>query len=199
MFTPTAEHAVADAMMTTQLIAIRNGLKWINSKTPDYDAILETESDTWCRFGSVHALFYLQNKYSKLFTHTFLVDSRTEEKGTYKNKDWKYHSYFLVRDQQGIWYAGSPGNYKRDREENPFTRIIVSPNLEDVMETITSLEGGLWPQATTINKAIMRGNYVPSEIGIDLDLNRVLTQCVVGRKENDQQVYKQQFLFPVGR
>lgn len=141
---------VADALMIGFYRAIRPKLDNIHpprkgvTKLYSMKLQLREATKSECGTASVAAIYFMHEKYAGHFNRMMIV------KGI--GTKWDQHYYFLVRDIDGVWYAGSPANYDPTSNRNRLTAIISSNELTEVIEGIRSSEGGQWPSAQSIEE-----------------------------------------------
>lgn len=162
--------AVADAMMVAQaeLIAdyLQNQTAFLGKAQDNsrlLEKILQYETDGKCMIGTIFALYYLGVKYPHLFKavgRLVTYNNPGRPDGSLKC-DSDFHSYFIVKDTSGVWYAGSPANHIADRENSPLTRVISSRDPQGVVDRITEIEGGEWPNGKFIEQVFEKEGYRP--------------------------------------
>lgn len=162
--------AVADAMMVAQAEFLAEYLEnpAIYQRKPQDESklleeILQGQTSGNCMIGTIFALHYLGVKYPHLFEaagRLVTFDNPDRVSGTLKSQD-KVHAYFMVKDINGVWYAGSPANHIVNSENSPLTRVISSTDPQEVVDRITEIDGGEWPDGKFIEKAFEKEGYQP--------------------------------------
>lgn len=147
-----AEEAVADAMMATQSKILLGPLEQCKSSCVNIEALLANLSHAICDKASLYALAYLTEKYSSLFGCMFLMQASRTPKRDFLKAGMLHHAFFAVKDNGGMWFAGSPANHNPDipKDKNPMTKIIRGSSLVEVISVIEKEEGGIWPTADFI-------------------------------------------------
>jgi len=148
--------AVADAMMVAvykQIMSYMEGAekyKWVKSNEEAMEYLLYVATKEYCRQASARVMVYLKEKYQELFMEMILIESM-DFKGGSLIGGWGWHDYFLVKDVNKVWYAGSPANFDSfGWYEGQLTNLIYSRNLNVVIDKIQGIEGGQWPSVKSI-------------------------------------------------
>lgn len=149
--------AVAEGMMIASFqlskfdwpVLLRKGVVAGSTTENDIQGMMKEASKKWCKLGSGWCLRYLSEKHSDLFLDLLLVESWNDPKKPLID-GWLWHSYFLVRGVDGVWYAGSPGNYDAKRGVNRLVNIIADQDLEKVLKKVQIIEGGDWPRSKSV-------------------------------------------------
>lgn len=116
-----------------------------------WETLLEEATRRGCGVASLEVIRYLSREAGEWIVESLIISSKTDSANGWQFKEnWVWHSYFLAKGIDGMWYAGSPANYKRGEEESRLTRIIVDHDLNEVMKQIEDIEGGCWPNAMEI-------------------------------------------------
>jgi hypothetical protein len=162
-FTPPPAYAVADTMMHTQFIFTRRLMGANSSATAvDLEKELKEKSRGKCNMGVLNFLLDLHLNYPDLF-EVGMVLHRTEEPETIINSPWLDHTYFVIKDNQGVWYAGSPANHQEYNLRNPMTTVLQAQTLEGIIGAIQKEDRGHWPRADKI-AFFMNKHYFNPEI-----------------------------------
>lgn len=151
-----AAFAVSDAVMVVQAELIKQmeyeyELKHL--KIPEYlndEQLLQTASFELCHIGSQSVVRHLVKKSRDLFNGIALVE--TNKRYGDLAGDWNFHTIFVARDRNMIWYVGSPANYHPNPEKDRLNRIFSSKYLCDVMSQLESQDLGVWPSVDYIEK-----------------------------------------------
>lgn len=128
-----------------------------NQGTSSEPDLLFEASNTKCFTGSNLCIIGLYLEAGNFFDQYFVVRSFESHQG------WNFHTYFVVRDIQGIYHAGSAAY--------PFLHPIESHNIHTLMEDITDEAPGVWPSPSYIAAAT---NYNPTPQQIHAATLRVL-------------------------
>lgn len=126
---------------------------------------VESATRNRCRDYSIRALAFLTQKSPSLFSQMFLLESWSNGKNPFKNGNFGYHTYFVVRDVGGRYYAGSPANHstaytrslekpgRTTSEKSPLEDVLISDSLQDIIDAIEDRDGGSWPLAADVEAA----------------------------------------------
>jgi hypothetical protein len=172
-----AGDAMASAMMQVQsnfvkLAEVEPSYWQHKSPTlPSLDEELARISQSKCHAGSESLLFHLANSehFSEQFEAAFLLISRAA-KGFYNNPHWKLHVYAVTKSKEGIWRAASPANHTNitrlpnvpegdSLPKTDMTRIHEAGSLEELLNSITRQDGGIWPSEAEIISALESPDY----------------------------------------
>lgn len=157
--------AVADAVMVAiyRQLNRKGGIEaWTENKAGfgkaiSYDLAFITRLATkgGCREAAAHVITFLGEKHGNFFSKLVLIEALSSADNLLTN-GWGWHDYFLALGVDGVWYAGSPANYQDDLGEyvGDMLKIIASESLDEVIEEITSFEGGLWPEPKEIKNIL---------------------------------------------
>jgi hypothetical protein len=134
------------------------------------DRLLTKESEGECRNASAHSIYKLAQQ-PQLFKYLALiraVRNPMDSTSHFNNPAFESHSYFVARDYQspGVWYAASPANF-RPGEADPFSSILESADLSDIVGSIEQSDGGIWPTAERITKLLEVEYNPPVLLGPD--------------------------------
>jgi hypothetical protein len=173
----TPAEAVADAMMVAQAemmsAVTANPDKYLKEGTDASDQMEElVRAASWgmCEAASVYSLYYLAQKYPQQFVGMAILttyDNYRSPKGRLKDRLNEYHTYFIVRDKKGAWYAASPANHTPNPESSSLTRVIKSTDPQEVVNKIEEVDGGEWPSGDFLSSVFQNGEYKPPSLGID--------------------------------
>lgn len=146
--------AVANAMMATQWKIVSN-LYIPDKKSEDnweLELALRLRYQDFCIRASVYPTYYLHTKHPELFDKLAVLGGiATEDVPMKSSWKWSFHTYFLAKGKNSIWYAGSPSNYTQDTDlTNPITTVYQSRDIKQVLEGIRQKDGGIWPLGTDI-------------------------------------------------
>lgn len=173
---------VANAMMKTYWRFIQKGKMKTNTQQEENEIGMMFEQITsgMCFNASVEMARFLTEEHKDNFetimiitTHDILEDSPIRE-NIDKNG---FHSYILIKDKNGIWYATSPANHNmtiksskqaKVKDNEYATTLFFDSSLTAVLEKIKNRDGFQLPNETDI-LSNLRDNTIP-EI---LDGNRL--------------------------
>lgn len=163
---------IANAMMETQAFLLnpvcKNPNKYITEVTLNnidlLEKILENFSRNLCEEASAITLKTLISKHPLAFDHMAILKTYKNLEKPLVNPLWNFHAYFLVRDINLTWYAGSPANHEANKPDSPMTRIIYSKNLQEVVNEIQEKDRGDWPDSDYIQQAFAENNEVMPQI-----------------------------------
>lgn len=167
--TEIAGGLVADAMMSAQLAILEGrlgegGSKWTDpaKDSKDLDTRLAEMSTGACEEASVYVIYRLLQRLPSLFPIMSIVKGHPAHNSPLKNNPHhSFHAYFLLRDVQEYWHAGSPANHVPSSPDTPLTRRIYSPDLGEVMKIIKDKDGGEWPDPEKMQETLRRNVYKP--------------------------------------
>lgn len=168
--------AVAEAMMVVQSLLLANGIRgeMRNEVKSDIRELMMKLSSGKCRQASAVVMAFLLDKYPDKFQNMVLLESHSDE-GNWLENGWRWHDYFLVLGEDGVWYAGSPANYLGEFGESRLVRIIANTSMKYVLEKIKTIEGGAWPRERDVRywmeeyggNADLDGRYKKGELKMD--------------------------------
>lgn len=170
-----AAEAVADAMMVAQsklISAVMDNpdehfIKGFDSAR-QLEELLKVGTNSMCEVGSAYAFNFLAQKYPKQFPSMGLLrtfDNYNKPKGKLKDRSSEFHTYFIVKDTKGVWYAGSPSSHTPQETSSALTRIISSADPQDIINKIEELDGGEWPNGQFISQSFKNKDYAPPSFG----------------------------------
>lgn len=156
-----ASEAVADAMTSIQyfyyhdFVEPEDVFKPIPADATERKKRLEEISLGMCRDSSVYVINYLFNKFPEEFTHFALLQGYSASDEPFKyNSNHQWHTYFLVKDRNNIWHAGSPANFNPVQQNSHMTRHLESENLSEIIGSIRDLDGGIWIDPEIVEREI---------------------------------------------
>ena len=150
-----AAHAIADVVMVMQYVYLKDALGSIQT-TPNHssfpnnnrlETLLAHTSQSQCFRASIFSLDILVRKYPDLFKRFIILTSSNKDQDQKFKQDplWDFHSYFLVEDKKGRWFASSPANH---RDEDSPLLTVLSGTLNNVLNQIKESDNPLlWPNA----------------------------------------------------
>jgi hypothetical protein len=147
---------VADAMIKTYFKLFRNfGRDKKNSSQKNITIIFEQATDGMCYYASAETIRSLAILSPDSFENMLIItSSEIPETSPLHNEVSDYHSYFLIKDKGGEWYAASPANYniKIGGKKNPSyaTTIFHDQNLGNVLAKIQERDGIDFPDEDEI-------------------------------------------------
>lgn len=185
--------AVADAMMYAQAVQMGDDPAkrpcWVEKfawkrkdPTEKMELTLQDRTEGNCDVGSSLALYFLKLDYQHLFSNLVLLETYKDPDFRFNLDSYSYHVYFLAKDQEGTFYAGSPANHQPKLGKSPLTNIIRSTDLGKVMAEITAFEGGNWPDQKYI-KDILYNGYLRWPVVSSRRGRTFLNAVTIGRDE----------------
>lgn len=159
---------------TTPLGAIEEAVKesiWIQTKTklemPGFfyeDGKLPTTlreavkvgTSGMCAIGSENVIHKLATEKGNLFDKMTLISTNILSPDSPLNYDlpqedrFTYHTYFLVQDKNGVWYAGSPANHYQTKEKDYATTLIVDKDLDALLRKMESRDKSSYPTSSDL-------------------------------------------------
>lgn len=167
--------AVADAMMVAQAEMVSpviiNPEKYLAKgadNTGQMEKLVADASSGMCEAASVYSLYFLAQRYPQEFDYMAILktwDNYRRPKGKLKNGLGKWHTYFIVKDKKGIWYAASPANHTPNRKSSSLTRIYKSIEPQQIVNKIEKVDGGEWPTGDFIRQSLESGKYTSPSLG----------------------------------
>lgn len=146
-----ARNAVANAMMAALAYQLDYHLKRVGQYGQgrifeDLKGIQEVQTRQMCEQACNAVIKHLSHpKRQQFFSGMGLLSS---ERGL---KHYDGHQYFLVKDQEDKWFAGSPANYVQGKTPNPLTNLIEG-DLSVVLSQMQEIDGGVWPSQEYIEQ-----------------------------------------------
>lgn len=165
--------AIGDAMMLAGYKDMDDVLEMYEQNTDipypkvisGWEKHLKRNTADKCKDSSIYAIDYLNGKHGGLFSHLLLLEAHRNEAVPFKsNSDYDFHTYFLARDKEGIWYAGSPANHTIGGRNSPLTTVFSSESLDEILSLIRQKDGGDWPSAQYVERVLQESYTPPSPV-----------------------------------
>ncbi len=152
--------AAADAMMHAQIVFSRRFLARPDGlTTEDFESILEADSEGKCHMGAKNALLFIHVNHSELFKLALILHRDQSEKPL--GSPWLDHAFFLLKDFEGRWFAGSPANHRMDDPKSPMTTLLRAATLPQICERVKAQDKGIWPEPDIIEHLIDKFYFQP--------------------------------------
>jgi hypothetical protein len=154
--------AVADSVLNVDWIYYQKGINYNLQFPPKYRIndsreLLKFSSQSYCSYMSTDVLYYATKHYGQLFQKSLLV--ATEE---INDDSWMVvgqkrpqfrHYYFMLQDNAGVWYAGSPANHGINKSDKNYpTTIITGQNLQEVLKRMEERDSAKFPTVNQIEQ-----------------------------------------------
>jgi hypothetical protein len=160
-----ADKLFTEVQHTTAISAIEEAVKksfWIQTqqqisreiyfedKEPKHKRlkeVVEAGTRAMCYFGSKDVIYDLSLQNRDLFDSMILVSTELIDDDSWLKTEanqW-FHTYFLVKDKDGMWYAGSPANNGVNKDKQYATTIIHGRNLGEVLEIMSERDKAHFP------------------------------------------------------
>lgn len=119
-----------------------------------------------CKSNSAYVLDTVSRYYPDRFDTMFILSGVKTDgfKDAPRNSE---HSYFVIKDKKGKYFAGSPAN-TQDGDTQNFSTLLESDNLPDILAQISERSGGFWPTADQVQEGLLK---TPPEVKIEGSTN----------------------------
>jgi len=132
-------------LATDQALAIDPSLQ-------TYEQKLDYLTANRCKSNSAYVIGTLASCYPGSFETMFIV-SGVQQGGFNDALGNSEHSYFVVKDIEGKYFAGSPANTQNGSAKN-FETLLEAENLEGILLQISDRSGGNWPTTEQVQTGL---------------------------------------------
>ncbi len=162
------ENAIKESLWKQTETRIMNALAFPEKGVPKrLREALKEGSEGLCNFGSRDVIHYLTTKHKDLFLKMLVISTEVIDYVSALNevRPQIFHSYFLVQDNDGVWYAGSPANHEHFKDKDYALTIIRDNSLDALIRKMEARDLATYPQAKDIeNNSI---NTVAFPVGVN--------------------------------
>lgn len=118
-----------------------------------------------CYIASKDVIYNLAQTNTDFFQTMILISTKDIEDGSWLKKDFVqepkdlFHTYFLIKDNNGVWYAGSPANQNHNDEPNYANTLVISEKLDDLLKRISERDNARFPSSGSILEIVDNNDH----------------------------------------
>ena len=147
-------------------------LKFFHRKDKTLDDIYARTTADNCQLISAVTIANIIDTHPEMVEDAIIIRTFRNKRFPFKRDTnafihrWPFHAMFLIHGKDGSWYAGSPGNYDLDRDQDQpaLTTLYKSDTLDSLLAEIEKEEGGKWPNSSYVVKTLQDEKFKKAAI-----------------------------------